>query len=102
MLQENSGALAKSIATDGAMSYLREIWQALNGNPEHLDHLAFTGAGDLPSVFAVTDLASAAIGAASPQKTSIAMVRNIIVTVCLTEFAPRPSTTRRGVTAALP
>ena len=65
MLQENSGALAKSIATDGAMSYLREIWQALNGNPEHLDHLAFTGAGDLPSVFAVTDLASAAIGAAS-------------------------------------
>jgi len=61
MLQEDH----VTVATTGAGYYLREMWRALNGDPEHLRHLTFTGAGDLPSVFTVTDLASAAIGAAS-------------------------------------
>jgi len=50
---------------DPAAHFLREIWQAVQGDPVHLRHLAYSAAGALPSVFAVTDLASAAIGAAS-------------------------------------
>lgn len=45
-------------------AYLREIWQAAHGDPELLHALEFSGAGALPSVFPVTDFASAAIGAA--------------------------------------
>ena len=45
--------------------YLREFWLATRGNPEHLAHLSFSAGGALPSAFAVTDFASAAIGAAS-------------------------------------
>ncbi|KGU88557.1 CoA transferase [Burkholderia pseudomallei] len=48
-----------------AAAYLRDIWQAANGDPEWLRTLAFGGAGVLPSAFPVTDFASAAIGAAS-------------------------------------
>ena len=46
-------------------SYLQEIWQALRGDPAHLARLAVTARGALPSVFCVTDLATATIGAAS-------------------------------------
>ncbi|WP_198971796.1 CoA transferase [Xylophilus sp. ASV27] len=44
--------------------YLREIWRAVHGDPAHLSRLSFTGQGELPSVFQVTDLAAATIGAA--------------------------------------
>lgn len=47
------------------MRFLPEIWHALNGDPRHLAHVSASGAGALPSVFAVTDLAAASIGAAS-------------------------------------
>jgi hypothetical protein len=44
---------------------LQEIWHALRGDPAHLARLAVTAKGALPSVFCVTDLATATIGAAS-------------------------------------
>ncbi len=43
---------------------LAGIWAALGGAPERLRNLRVAGVGDLPSVFAVTDLASASVGAA--------------------------------------
>jgi hypothetical protein len=41
------------------------IWTALDGDRALLESLQFTGDGDLPSVFRVTDLASASIAAAA-------------------------------------
>jgi hypothetical protein len=49
--------------TDSAR-YLDTIWAALGGDSSALANFATTGAGALPSVFPVTDLAAAAIGAA--------------------------------------
>ncbi|AJY39440.1 CoA transferase [Burkholderia humptydooensis] len=63
-------------------AYLREIWQAANGDPDLLHALDFSGAGVLPSVFPVTDFASAVIGAAS---------------VALAEFVHRATGTLPGV-----
>jgi hypothetical protein len=40
------------------------IWAALGGAAERLGNLRVAGAGDLPSVFAVSDLAGASVGAA--------------------------------------
>lgn len=40
------------------------IWAALGGTPEWLENMQHTGSGDLPSVFAVTNLAAASVGAA--------------------------------------
>jgi crotonobetainyl-CoA:carnitine CoA-transferase CaiB-like acyl-CoA transferase len=47
-----------------AKAMLAEIWAGLGGDPALLPKAEITGEGDLPSVFAVTDLASAAIAAA--------------------------------------
>jgi hypothetical protein len=47
-----------------AKAMLAEIWAGLGGDPGLPAHAEVTGEGDLPSVFAVTDLASAAIAAA--------------------------------------
>lgn len=47
-----------------AGSLLHEIWSALGGNPDFASRVETVHDGDLPSVFAVTDLAVAAIGAA--------------------------------------
>ncbi len=49
-----------------AAPFLREIWQAVGGNADFLQHLEFSDAnqGQLRSAFAVTDLAAASIGAA--------------------------------------
>ena len=44
---------------------LRAIWAALGQPAELLDHARVTGEGELPSVYAVTDLAVASIGAAA-------------------------------------
>lgn len=43
---------------------LGTIWAALRGAPEWLEQMHVAGTGDLPSVFPVTDLAGASIGAA--------------------------------------
>lgn len=44
--------------------WLDTIWAALGGERRALDRLTATGEGALPSVFPVTDLAAAAVGAA--------------------------------------
>ena len=43
---------------------LGSIWAALGGPPERLEDVRTAGVGNLPSVFAVTDLAAASVGAA--------------------------------------
>lgn len=44
--------------------FLREIWQAARGESAFLEQVRLSGEGSLPSVFAVTDLATGAIAAA--------------------------------------
>jgi CoA-transferase family III len=48
-----------------ANAMLREIWAALGGDVAKVAGLDFTGTGDLPSVFAVSELAAASVGAAA-------------------------------------
>ncbi|WP_369871170.1 CoA transferase [Herbaspirillum sp. 3R-3a1] len=45
-------------------AFLREIWLAAQGESAFLEQVRLSGEGSLPSVFAVTDLAAGAIGAA--------------------------------------
>jgi crotonobetainyl-CoA:carnitine CoA-transferase CaiB-like acyl-CoA transferase len=45
-------------------AFAAEIWAALGGDAQSLNALSFGGAGALPSVFPVTDLAAAAVGVA--------------------------------------
>ena len=47
-----------------AAHMLADIWQALDGAASHLSQVQLTGAGDLPSVFGVSDLAQASVAAA--------------------------------------
>jgi len=51
--------------TEQSARLAASIWAALGGERTSLASLHFTGNGDLPSVFRVTDLASASIAAAS-------------------------------------
>ena len=51
--------------SDRIKAALATIWVALGGAPEWLEQVEVTGSGDLPSVFATTDLASASVAAAS-------------------------------------
>ncbi|WP_199902497.1 CoA transferase [Azospirillum sp. B4] len=44
--------------------FLETLWRALDGAPDAPARVAFTGAGDLPSVFPVSDLAVAAVAVA--------------------------------------
>jgi len=44
--------------------FLVAMWTALGGRAEVIESVDFTGSGDLPSVFAVSDFAAAAVGAA--------------------------------------
>lgn len=48
-----------------ASHFLRELWLASGGDAAYLAQVQLTGEGALPSCFAVTDFAAAAIGAAS-------------------------------------
>jgi len=45
-------------------AFLREIWLAAKGESVFLEQVSLSGEGSLPSIFAVTDLATGAIGAA--------------------------------------
>ena len=61
-----SKAAKKALAIDDtATEFLRDIWRAVGGDHTLLTNVRMTGAGDLQSVFAVSDLAAASIGAAS-------------------------------------
>ncbi len=58
-----------SVSTDSpinasAEAFARVIWTALRGDPALLPSVSFRGRGDLPSAFAVSDLAAGCIGAA--------------------------------------
>jgi crotonobetainyl-CoA:carnitine CoA-transferase CaiB-like acyl-CoA transferase len=55
-----------------AAPLLKAIWLAAQGDEHLLSRVAFKGAGELPSVFAVTDLAAAAMGAAGLALSSLA------------------------------
>ncbi len=44
--------------------FLHEIWRAAGGSAVRLPQLSLSGSGSLPSVFAVSDLAAACVGAA--------------------------------------
>jgi hypothetical protein len=48
-----------------AKQFLDTIWTALDGAPGATGRVVFDGAGDLPSVFAVTDLAAGSVAAAA-------------------------------------
>ena len=48
-----------------ATEFLTTIQRALGGDAKSDSRVEFTGEGALPSVFAVTDLAAASIGAAA-------------------------------------
>jgi hypothetical protein len=47
-----------------ATEFLTTIWRALDGETKSDARVEFNGEGALPSVFAITDLAAASIGAA--------------------------------------
>jgi hypothetical protein len=47
-----------------ATQLIKEIWLAAQGSEKSLSRVIFKGEGELPSVFAVTDLAAATMGAA--------------------------------------
>lgn len=51
--------------TNGTKAMLHQIWTALRGDPALISKIDCDGAGELPSAFAVSDLAAAAIGAAA-------------------------------------
>jgi crotonobetainyl-CoA:carnitine CoA-transferase CaiB-like acyl-CoA transferase len=51
--------------TDRAYALTDTVWSACGGDRSHLDTLSFTSEGALPSVFFVTDFASATIAAAA-------------------------------------
>ena len=48
-----------------SQSLLATMWSALDGDPGALAAVRLTGEGDLPSVFATTDLAQASVAALS-------------------------------------
>ena len=62
MTKNETGAVSQTGSPFAAM--LGEIWGAAGGDAAALDRVAMTGAGGLPSVFAVSDLASASVAAA--------------------------------------
>lgn len=49
---------------DPALGYLRQFWAAEGGDPQLLDTVRLSGAGELVSPFRVTDFATAAVAAA--------------------------------------
>ena len=53
----------------------RALWTATGGSPDLLNNLEITGRGDLPSVFPVSDLATAAIGTAGLAIAELVAVR---------------------------
>jgi hypothetical protein len=68
-------------------SMLQSFWSALDGDPSALEAVDVTGAGALPSAYAVTDFAGAAVAAAA------AAVREIIR--CSTGSQPTMTVDRR-------
>ncbi|MGO4334219.1 CoA transferase [Labrys sp. KB_33_2] len=75
MRDDTAPTFLSSTVSAPAAYFLREIWQAVGGDPAHLSHLTIEGAGALPSTFHVTDLAGAAVAAASLSVAELASLR---------------------------
>ncbi len=86
-MTEKDDAGYDSTATQRARSITAHAWAALGGTPAALDTLEFTGQGDLPSAYTVTDLASAAIACAALALADF--------TACRSGSAPRVTVDRR-------
>ena len=54
-----------SDAPSPSFRFLAAAWRAVGGDEVWLDRVEIAGQGDLPSAFAVTDLAAASVGAAA-------------------------------------
>ncbi len=61
---------------NGTKDALAAIWSALDGAPDWSERIQVAGDGDLPSVFAVSDLAGAAVGAACLAVAELLKVRH--------------------------
>ena len=61
---------------EGTKNALSGIWDALGGGADWPERLTITGDGDLTSVFAVSDLAGASVGAASLAVAELIQARN--------------------------
>src|SRR5262245_41091355 len=57
--------MSDTAPTSPQHTFAQAIWSAAGGDPTLLDRLSFQGSGELPSFFAVSDLAAASIGAAA-------------------------------------
>jgi hypothetical protein len=65
-LEEQGIAMPKPSRQSSAdQAFLHALWQAIDGDEQCLSALRIHGAGNLPSLFPVTDLACASIGAAA-------------------------------------
>lgn len=67
---------ARQHRSGDADSVLAVMWAALRGPPDTLPSVSFSGRGDMPSVFAVSDLAAAALGAAGAAIVELIEVRH--------------------------
>lgn len=69
----SSGSIAGTLSEDSATarSFLSKMWRALDGDAAVIDSVGFVGSGDLPSAFAVSDFAAAAVGTAGAAVTEL-------------------------------
>jgi len=69
-VSQREGHIQEGFGLEGT-GMLREIWAALGQPADLLTRLRAGGEGDLPSVYAVTDLATASVGAAALSMASL-------------------------------
>lgn len=61
--------------TPASLAFLAAFWRAAGGDAAALERVHFTGAGDLPSAFPVTDFAAASMAAAGLAAAALADIR---------------------------
>jgi hypothetical protein len=64
------------VTTTNMHGFLDRIWRATGADPARLENVEVTGAGSLPSVFATSDLAAAAIASAAAAVAELIDVRH--------------------------
>ena len=79
-----------------AIRIAKTVWTSLGGSESAVSALSFTGNGDLLSAFAVTDLASAAIGLANLSIAELISQASSEHTIC---FAVRGADAKRAIAA---
>jgi CoA-transferase family III len=63
-ISDQSAVDSPSGDVETVCNFLKETWQGVGGDSAALGNVQFLGSGDLPSVFAVSDFAAAAVGTA--------------------------------------